>query len=218
MLTLRLPHGAPLTVLCIGAHCDDIEIGAGATVAAWAAAYPESRFVWAVFAGDERRVRETRAVASALIGDASRIDFVQFAFRDSYFPAEFAAVKDAVARLRQEFNPTVVLTHYERDRHQDHRLLSELTGNAFRDHMVLEYEIPKYDGDLGQPNVYVPVTRELARRKIDLLLSGYPSQAGRDWFTDETFNSIMRLRGIECRASSGLAEAFFARKLVLAAS
>jgi LmbE family N-acetylglucosaminyl deacetylase len=216
---LRLGWGgltqAP-TILCIGAHCDDIEIGCGGTLAQWADLYPQARFVWAVFSGTEERVAETRAAARALLGPERGTDLHFYGCRDSYFPAQFAEVKDALAGLGRRLQPDLVLTHYEHDRHQDHRVLAELTWNVFRNHLVLEYEIPKYDGDLGAPNVFVPLSTASATRKVDALLSSFASQRGRDWFTADTFNALLRLRGIESKAPSGLAEAFYARKLVLA--
>ena len=213
MLSLQLAD--PRTILCIGAHCDDIEIGCGGTLSLWAQRYPQARFIWATFAGNPARVAESRAAARALLGE-SRVEFRLHEFPDSFFPAHYAPIKEAVAALRG-VEPDVVLTHYEHDRHQDHRTLAELTYSAFRNHVVLEYEIPKYDGDLGRPNVYVPLPESLARGKVEALLTSFPTQAGRDWFTADTFLALMRLRGIECRAASGLAEAFFGRKLVLGA-
>jgi LmbE family N-acetylglucosaminyl deacetylase len=205
----------PRTILCIGAHCDDIEIGCGGTLALWSQRFPNALFVWAIFSGDRPRVAESRAAARALLGESAHVEFRLHEFRDSFFPAQYAEIKDAVSALRQQVNPDVVLTHFERDRHQDHRLLSELTWNAFRDHLVLEYEVPKFDGDLDRPNVYVPLSDPLARRKVDALLGTFATQAGRDWFTADTFLGLMRLRGIECRAPSGFAEAFHGRKLLL---
>jgi LmbE family N-acetylglucosaminyl deacetylase len=205
------------TILCIGAHCDDIEIGCGGALAEWASLYPQARFVWAVFSGTESRIAETRAAAKALLGADHRVDLHFYGFRDSYFPAQFAEIKDALAGLGRQVQPDLVLTHYERDRHQDHRVLAELTWNVFRNHLVLEYEIPKYDGDLGAPNLFVPLSAAVAARKVEALLTSFASQRGRDWFTADTFNALLRLRGIESKAPSGLAEAFYARKLVLGA-
>jgi LmbE family N-acetylglucosaminyl deacetylase len=216
---LRLGWGdltqAP-TILCIGAHCDDIEIGCGGALAPWASLYPQARFVWAVFSGTAERVAETRAAAKALLGPDHSVDLHFYSFRDSYFPAQFAEIKDAFAGLGRQVQPDLVLTHYERDRHQDHRVLAELTWNVFRNHLVLEYEIPKYDGDLGAPNLFVPLSAAVAARKVEALLTSFASQRGRDWFTADTFNALLRLRGIESKAPAGLAEAFYARKLVLA--
>jgi LmbE family N-acetylglucosaminyl deacetylase len=215
VLNLRLVD--PSTFLCIGAHADDIEIGCGGAIAQWAKDYPRARFIWAVFSGDQIRVAETRAAARALLVEDARVEFRQHEFRDAFFPGHYAEIKEAVGALRREFSPDVVLTHFERDRHQDHRLLAELTANAFRDHLVLEYEVPKYDGDLGNPNVYIPLSEPVARRKVESLLACFASQANHEWFTAETFFALMRLRGIECRAPSGFAEAFHSRKVVIGA-
>jgi LmbE family N-acetylglucosaminyl deacetylase len=213
MLSLQLAD--PRTFLCIGAHCDDIEIGCGGTLSLWAHRYPRAMFVWAVFSADATRADETRAAAAALLGPAARFELRIHDFRDSFFPAEYGEIKESVAALRREVAADVVLTHSEHDRHQDHRTLSELTWSAFRDQLVLEYEIPKYDGDLGRPNLYVPLPVALARRKAECLPEVFASQSRRDWFTADTFLALMRLRGVECRAESGFAEAFYARKVVL---
>jgi LmbE family N-acetylglucosaminyl deacetylase len=210
-----LQLAVPRTILCVGAHCDDIEIGCGGTIATWARQFPAARFVWCVFSGDPTRLRETQAAAAALVGDQGRIDFVMHEFRDSYFPADWGAIKDAFSALRDSVEPDVILTHHEHDRHQDHRLLAELSWNAFRNHLILEYEIPKYDGDLGRPNVFVPLSRELAERKVEVLLTHFASQRARSWFTAETFLGLTRLRGLECGSPDGHAEAFFGRKLLL---
>lgn len=215
MQTLQI--GEPDIILCIGAHSDDIEIGCGGALASWASRYPSARFVWVVFSGDEERIAETRTAAAAFLGPTARVEIRRHGFRDGYFPCQYAEIKEAFHALRRQLEPSVVLTHHERDRHQDHRLLAELTWQTFRDHLVLEYEVPKYDGDLGSPNLFMPLSAELARRKADILIASFPSQAGRAWFTADTFLALMRLRGIECRSPSGFAEAFFARKLILGA-
>lgn len=213
MLTLHL--GEPDTFLCIGAHCDDIEIGCAGSLVGWASRYPSARFIWAVFCGDEERVSETRAAAAALFGPAARVEICAHAFRESYFPAQYAAIKEAFGALRGRIKRGVVLTHCRHDHHQDHRLLAELTWQTFRDHLILEYEIPKYDGDLGRPNVFVPLPSDVAQRKVDTLMASFGSQRHHDWFTPDTFSGLMRMRGIECRSPSGFAEAFFASKLLL---
>jgi LmbE family N-acetylglucosaminyl deacetylase len=202
-------------VLCLGAHCDDIEIGCGGTVMALAERYPRARFRWVVFSGDDRREAETRAAASRLYPSPEMVDVEVHRFRDSFFPDEFAAIKETVGRLGQSLQPDIVFTHRGEDRHQDHRLLSELTWNTFRNHLILEYEIPKYDGDLGQPNVYVPLSEEQGRRKIAALLESFPTQKNKPWFTDSVFQGLLSIRGMECRSPSGLAEGFHARKLTL---
>jgi LmbE family N-acetylglucosaminyl deacetylase len=206
--------GRARTILCIGAHCDDIEIGCGGTLALWASQHPQIRFVWAVFSGSAHRVAETRAAAHALLGADREVELRFLDFRDSYFPTQLAAIKEAFGQLAT-LGPDLVLTHYEHDRHQDHRVLAELTWNTFRDHLILEYEIPKYDGDLGRPNVFVPLPALLVERKVNALLTSFASQRDRDWFTADTFTSLLRLRGVECRAASGFAEGFHSRKVVL---
>ncbi len=215
MFSLQLAD--PRTILCIGAHCDDIEIGCGGTLASWAQQYPHARFIWAVFScTDQKRTEETRTAARALLGPTAQIEFLPHEFPDSYFPAHYAQLKDAIEVIRRNVSPDVVLTHATCDRHQDHRTLAELTWNAFRNHLVLEYEIPKFEGDLAHPNVFVPLSESCVRHKVQTLLASFASQAGRDWFTADTFLALMRLRGIECRAASGFAEAFHGRKIVLA--
>lgn len=214
MLALPLPESASAgTVLCLGAHCDDVEIGCGGALMALADRHPGLRFVWQVFSGDAARAAETRGAARRLLGE--RVEVRVASFRGSYFPAEWAAIKDLVEALRVQISPAVVFTHRLEDRHQDHRVVAELTWNAFRDHLVLEYEIAKYEGDLGHPNLFVPVSRALAARKLETLRECFVSQHRRSWFSDDTFHAQLRLRGIECNAPEGLAEAFHARKLRL---
>ncbi len=203
---------AEATVLCIGAHCDDIEIGCGATLARLAREHPRLRFAWAVFSGDARREAESRAAAARLLG-ASAGTLKYFGFRESYLPSQFGAVKDAIETLKGGPAPVVVFTHRLEDRHQDHRLLAELTWNTFRSQLVLEYEIPKFEGDLGQPNFFVPVSAADLDAKVDTLLDCFASQKTRSWFTAETFRGLARIRGIESVSKSGYAEAFHARKI-----
>ncbi len=200
------------TVLCIGAHCDDIEIGCGGTLLTLAGRHPALRFHWVMFSGDDVREAESRAAATALLG--ARCTVVVHRFRGSYLPWEGAAVKDEFEATARRLQPDLVFTHHLADRHQDHRLLAELTWNTFRDHAVLEYEIPKYEGDLGHPNLFVPLTTATAARKADVIMASFPSQHTRTWFSRELFLGHLRVRGIECNAPSGYAEAFHARKLV----
>ncbi len=214
---LNLQIGELNTVLCIGAHCDDIEIGCAGSLAGWASRYPSARFVWAVLSGDERRKAETRAAAAALLGSGIQLEIHPYGFRDGYFPTQYGEIKETLHALRSRLEPTLVMTHHQHDAHQDHRLLAELTWQTFRDHLVLEYEIPKYDGDLGRPNVFVPLSAQLARRKADILTRSFASQSDKPWFSADTFLGLMRLRGVECHSPSGFAEAFFARKLLLGA-
>lgn len=202
-------------VLCVGAHCDDIEIGCGATLLRWAREYPTARFTWVVFGGTPLRERESRAAADCLFGGRADIDLRFFDFRDSYFPSQFERIKGAFEQLKETLAPDVILTHHLNDRHQDHRLIAELTWNTYRSQLILEYEIPKYEGDLGHPNVFVPVDAADLDHKIRCLAECFPSQRDHAWFTEETFRALARLRGIECVAPGGYAEAFHGRKLSL---
>jgi LmbE family N-acetylglucosaminyl deacetylase len=214
MLSLPL-FGNVRDVLLLAAHCDDIEIGCGGLVSMLRAAQPELRITAVMFSSDAVRSRETQTALERLAGSPASLDLRFLEFRDGFFPAEWQAIKESFAQIRQGCRPDLILTHWEGDRHQDHRIVSELTWNTFRDHLILEYEIPKWDGDLGRPAVYVPLTAQAAQGKVAALLEAFASQAGKPWFTADTFNGLMRLRGIECRAASGFAEAFHARKLLL---
>lgn len=212
MLTLTLGGLArDSVVLCIGAHCDDIEIGCGATIRRIAREYPACRIVWAIFGGSETREQESRAAANLLLGE-ERVELKFMKFRESHFPAHFEAVKAAMESLKA-LQPGVVFTHYLEDRHQDHKLLAELTWNTFRNQLVLEYEIPKFEGDLGAPNVFFQASSEDVEQKVHTLMTQFPSQLSRAWFTPETFRALLRIRGIECVSDSGYAEAFHGRKL-----
>jgi LmbE family N-acetylglucosaminyl deacetylase len=203
--------GEPLKVLCLGAHSDDIEIGAGGTLLSWIAAGAALDVHWCVLSAAAEREQEARASAGELLAGAkATLHLAQF--RDGYMPAERAAVKEFVETLKA-IAPDVVLTHFRDDAHQDHRLISELAWNTFRDHVILEFEIPKWDGDIGRPNVYVPLTEDILSRKIDILERHFGTQRSKAWFDAETFRGLARLRGVECRAR--YAEAFHARKLVL---
>jgi len=202
-------------ILLLGAHCDDIEIGCGGTVMQLAARYPAAEFVWVTLSGDDEREVETRAAANQLLGHLPKVQVQVGRFRASYFPQQAGDLKDLFESLKIH-RPSLVLTHCRNDLHQDHRVVNELTWNTFRDHTILEYEIPKFDGDLGTPNVYVPLSQEQMRRKCRLLMECFPSQHNRAWFTEDTFRAVARLRGIECNASGGFAEAFYGRKIGLA--
>jgi LmbE family N-acetylglucosaminyl deacetylase len=215
LLTLGLgASSAPLDVVCIGAHADDIEIGCAATLLQLAGSRPLTCH-WIVLTADEERGIEARSSAAALLGGVAELDVRVASFPESYFPYVGRELKDFVQALARDLQPDVVLTHQRDDLHQDHRLTSELCWNAFRDHLVLEYEIPKYDGDLGRPNVYVAIEPEIRDRKIEHLMSMFPSQAGRDWYHAETFTALLRLRGVESHSPTGYAEAFYGRKLLL---
>jgi LmbE family N-acetylglucosaminyl deacetylase len=203
-------------LLCLGAHCDDIEIGAGGTILHLAKAHPTIEVKWVVFAGENpTRVEEARRSAELfLAGTNLRSEIVIHGFRDGFLPFQGELVKETFEELKARFVPDLILTHHDDDRHQDHRLISQLTWNTWRDHMILEYEIMKYDGDLGRPNLFVPLSLDLCKDKIAGLLEAFPSQAKRQWFNEEAFWSLLRLRGIECNAPSHLAEAFFVRKIL----
>jgi LmbE family N-acetylglucosaminyl deacetylase len=214
-LQLALPSARPPSLLFIGAHCDDIEIGCGGTAIQLLRRYPDAPVCWVVLSSGALRAGEARAAARALLRGRDHVDVRIQDFRESYFPSEFPAIKDYIEGLKRELDPDLIFTHCREELHQDHRVVGELTWNTFRNHTILEYEIPKYDGGLGSPSVFVPLTKAAATRKVKLLMSTFGSQLGRDWFTPETFWALMRLRGIECHAPSGYAEAFYSRKLVL---
>jgi LmbE family N-acetylglucosaminyl deacetylase len=175
---------------------------------------PQVEVHWVVFSANGVRRAEALASASAFLQGAAAQSVAIHEFRDGYFPFVGGAVKDEFEATRRVCSPDLIFTHCRHDLHQDHRLLCELTYNTFRDHLILEYEIPKWDGDLRTPNVYFPLASTTAQRKVDLLMQHFPSQAGRDWFTPDTFAALMRIRGMEARAAEGIAEGFYARKLV----
>jgi LmbE family N-acetylglucosaminyl deacetylase len=203
------------TILCLGAHADDIEIGCGGTILRLIKEHPLCRVIWVVFSGPGSRTEEARHAAKLFAGEhvAGQPDIK--CFQDGFMPFSGAEIKLVFEELKQKVSPDLVFTHNRKDSHQDHRLLAELTWNTFRDHLILEYEIPKYDGDLGQPSVFVPLDSETAERKIEYIMEAFPSQHTKRWFQPELFRSLMRLRGMECNAASGYAEAFYCRKLVL---
>jgi len=217
MLPLRLgpESDGPLRVLALGAHADDVEIGCGGTILRLISEHRGLAVDWVVLSGDADRGTEAADSAAAFLDGAAEQRVAIERFRDGFLPYDGAAVKERFERLKSEVVPDVIFTHRLEDRHQDHRLVAELTWNTFRDHLILEYEIPKYEGDLGHPNLFVPLAAELCERKVELLRKGFPSQAGRYWFTDDTFWAQLRLRGLESRSPSRYAEAFHARKLVL---
>lgn len=202
---------SPACVLLLGAHCDDLEIGCGGTIIQMAERWPDARFVWVTLSSDAERGAETRQAATRLLATARDATICVEQFRGSFFPYDGELLKDYFETLKTH-EPDIILTHYRGDLHQDHRIVNELTWNTFRDHLVLEYEIPKFDGDFGTPNTYVPLTSHTLDRKIQTLLECFPSQLTRKWFTRNTFEAIARLRGIECNATDGYAEAFYGRK------
>jgi LmbE family N-acetylglucosaminyl deacetylase len=202
-------------VLCLGAHCDDIEIGCGGTVLSLTAGGQRMEVQWIVFSSNDQRKQEALKSANTFLGNVAISKVVIHGFRDGFLPHVGAELKERFEQLKVEFSPDLILTHYRHDLHQDHRLVSELTWNTFRNHLILEYEIPKYDGDFGSPNVFVPLDESICRRKIDAILDAYQSQREKHWFSRELFFSILRLRGMEANACSGYAEGFYCRKAVL---
>jgi LmbE family N-acetylglucosaminyl deacetylase len=203
-------------LLFLGAHSDDIEIGCGGLVLSILDRHPAVEVDWIVFSGQTNRAVEAQRSADLFLRRARAKRIVLKNYRDGFFPQQFGEIKMFFEGLKREVTPDLVLTHYRDDRHQDHRIISDLTWNTFRDHWILEYEIPKYDGDLGIPNCFVPLTRGICARKAKYLQRAFGSQRDKHWFTDETFLGLMRLRGMECRAPHGFAEAFYGRKVVLA--
>jgi LmbE family N-acetylglucosaminyl deacetylase len=205
----------PKKILALGAHADDIEIGCGGTILRLLEENPASEVCWVVLGASGQRRTEAVASANLFLAKAQRKETVVKEFRDGYFPSVGSDIKDFFEELKQEHSPDLILTHYRGDLHQDHRLVSELTWNTFRNHLILEYEIVKYDGDLGAPNLFVPFEESVARKKIQIILECFKSQKERTWFTEGVFSSILKLRAVECRAPSGFAEAFHVRKLVI---
>ena len=207
--------GDRLSVLCLGAHSDDIEIGAGATLLSMQERGIRLDVHWAVLSAGGDRETEARASASDFLSAAESSQIEVMSFKDSFFPEQGEVIKSWFSALRDRVKPDLILTHRRGDAHQDHRLVCQLTWNTFRDHLILSAEIPKWDGDMGQPNVYVPISGSDLKRKVDLLIAHFGSQRSKQWFDAETFFGLARLRGMECRAPERYAEAFFGRKLSL---
>lgn len=217
MIALGLPAGgdAQLNVLCLGAHADDIEIGCGGTMLRLLSERRDVHVTWVVFSGSGEREREAQAGAALFLEGAAGRRVIVKDFRDGYFPWQAPEIKNFLEALKREVDPDLIFTHYRDDRHQDHRTISDLTWNTWRRHLVLEYEIPKYDGDLGAPNCFVPLTPETCARKAALVCEVFRSEAHKAWLTPDTFEALLRLRGVECAAPTGRAEAFHCRKATL---
>jgi LmbE family N-acetylglucosaminyl deacetylase len=217
MLRLKLQRAneSSCRILCLGAHCDDIEIGCGGTMLDFLERNENVSVKWVVFSSDEVRAREARECASAFLELARESDVLVKNHRDGFLPFLGHEIKEQFEEIKRDFDPDQVFTHYRDDRHQDHRLISDLTWNTFRNHFILEYEIPKYDGDLGQPNLFVPLEESTCSRKIKYLIECFQSQRRRPWFDERTFLALLRLRGMECNSPSFHAEAFYCRKAVL---
>lgn len=214
-LRLNLPNGRAPCFLFIGAHCDDIEIGCGGTVIELLKSYPNAEVHWVVLSSGTKRAPEARRATQVMLRGVRNAHVHIKDFRDCFFPSHAVEIKQFFEEMKQAMAPDVVFAHYRDDLHQDHRVVGELVWNTFRDHIVLEYEIPKFDGGLGSPSVFVPVSKANMQRKTALLMKAFPSQLNKSWFTPDTFQGLMRLRGIECNSPSGYAEAFYSRKLVL---
>ena len=214
MIRVKPEHG-PREILCLGCHSDDIEIGCGGTILRLGRDYPECTFYWVVFSAIGIREAEARQGAARFVSPGRLRGIVLKTFRDGFMPYLGGEVKSVFEELKGLVSPDMIFTHNRRDAHQDHRLIAELTWNTFRDHLVLEYEIPKYDGDMGQPTVFVPLEEEICQVKVRHVMDTFQSQGAKSWFQEETFMSLMRIRGMECNAPSCYAEAFYCRKIVL---
>jgi LmbE family N-acetylglucosaminyl deacetylase len=206
---------APCCILCLGAHSDDIEIGAGGTILELLRKRRGFEFHWVVFSSDADREQEARRSANLFLKGAAHKEISILAFRNGFFPSEIAEIKDFFENLKDRLSPDLILTHARHDLHQDHRVIHQLTWNTWRNHLILEYEIPKYDGDLGAPNFFVPFGKKICDRKVSLLMSCFKTQRDKHWFTRDTFQGLMRLRGVEANSPGKYAEAFYSRKLIL---
>ena len=217
MIHLKLDRKATgaLQILCIGCHSDDIEIGCGGAILRLFLEHQNCVFHWVVFSAIGERAAEAQRAATQFVDPSRLRGPILKTFRDGFMPYSGAEIKTVFEELKQTISPDLIFTHNRNDAHQDHRLISDLTWNTFRDHLILEYEIPKYDGDMGRPSVFIPLPSEVYEKKVRLIMDTFRSQAGKHWFKPETFLSLMRLRGMECNAPSGYAEAFYGRKLVL---
>ena len=212
---LEAARGEKLSILCLGAHCDDIDIGCGGALLALLDQHPGVDVTWVAFSARGERAKELQRSARRFLRKAGAARVVTHDYRDGFLPAHFTAVKEDFERLKKLPSPAVIFTHRRDDRHQDHRVVAELTWNTFRDHPILEYEVPKYEGDLATPSAYVALKPAQVERKIRILLDSYRTQRAKLWFTADTFRGLMRLRGIESGAPSGWAEGFYASKLLL---
>jgi LmbE family N-acetylglucosaminyl deacetylase len=207
-------QGSIRQVLCLGAHSDDIEIGCGGTLLKLINLYPDLNICWVVLGASAQREQEAFESAHSLLATLNSKNVIVKGFRDGFFPYVGLEIKEYFEVLKREVSPDLVLTHFRHDRHQDHRLVSDLTWNTFRNHLIWEYEIPKYDGDLGIPNIFVHLDEGICKRKVSHLMEYFSTQSGKGWFTEDTFWAMMRLRGVESNAPDKYAEAFYCRKLV----
>lgn len=214
-LKLDRQSGSDCKILCLGAHADDIEIGCGGTILRLLQVYPKAEVYWVVFSAPGIRREEACNSAESFLAMCRKKTTLVKSFRESYFPFCGEKVKDCFEAIKARFIPDVILTHYRHDLHQDHRVISDFTWNTFRKHLILEYEIPKYDGDLGSPNTFVSLDAEICKKKVATLLRHFSSQRNKQWFTEDLFLSLLRLRGVEANSPTKYAEAFYCRKRVL---
>jgi LmbE family N-acetylglucosaminyl deacetylase len=214
MQKIDFPDRSIKKILCLGAHCDDIEIGCGGTILKLTSVMKDVSVYWVVFSSDDLRGNEASRSAKEFLRGVKLKKIVLKRFRNSFFPYQGGEIKDYFETLKQEICPDLIFTHYRNDMHQDHRLVCDLTWNTFRDHLILEYEIPKYDGDMGSPNFFVHLDRSHCREKAEMILNNFKSQRDKKWFTKETFLSLMRLRGVESNAPDKYAEGFYCRKII----
>jgi LmbE family N-acetylglucosaminyl deacetylase len=212
-ISLSQDSNLPLKVLCLGAHSDDIEIGCGGTILQLLSGPRTAEILWVVFSSGAEREREARESAALFLERAARKEVLVQNFRDGFFPYE-PQIKEFFEQVKKRISPDLIFTHYRQDRHQDHRTISDLTWNTWRNHLILEYEIPKYDGDLGTPNYFVPLSKGLCDRKIKYICEVFQTQSKKPWLTEDTFQAMLRLRGVECASPDKYAEAFYCRKVV----
>jgi LmbE family N-acetylglucosaminyl deacetylase len=212
-MKILFDKSTPLKILCLGAHCDDIEIGMGGTLLKLFQEYKIEEVSWIIFSSNDIRKQEAITSAEQFLSDVANKKIIIKSFRDGFFPFQGAEIKEYFEEIKQDISPDLIFTHYRNDRHQDHRLISDLTWNTWRNQLILEYEIPKYDGDLGIPNFYVELNEEYIRKRNNILLETFASQRSKHWFDDATFSALPRLRGLE--SATLFAEAFYVRKLIL---
>jgi len=202
-------------ILCLGAHGDDIELGCGGTILNLIKEHENIEFYWIVFSADKKRAKESIACAQSFLRNVKKKRIEIKNYKDSFFPYIGSEIKDYFEELKQKYSPDIVFSHYRHDLHQDHRLISELTWNSFRNHLILEYEVLKYDGDLGAPNFFVELRKSICQKKVKLITENFKIHSDKSWFSEDAFLSLLRLRGIEANSASGYAEAFYCRKMVL---
>jgi LmbE family N-acetylglucosaminyl deacetylase len=214
-LEIFLKSNEPLTILCLGAHSDDIEIGCGGTLLRLLSEYDNIEVHWVVLGSSGIRNTEAFESANKFLMMAKKKNIIVEDFKDGFFPYMGEEIKAFFEKLKKEISPDIIFTHYRHDLHQDHRLLSELTWNTFRNHLILEYEIMKYDGDIGNPNFFVQLDYDTCQKKVTQILESFKSQSNHRWFSEDAFLALLRLRGIECNAPENYAEGFYCRKIVI---